>query len=91
MQCNLTKNYCFLLNILQGLIQPSMAILISNWFPRHERGFMYGFMGSATCLGTALGSIFTGYVCASAGGWPYSFYSVGKVFDILWNLMQDFI
>ena len=56
-----------------------MAILISNWFPRNERGFMYAFMGSSTSLGTALGGIFTGYVCKSAGRWPYSFYIIGKI------------
>lgn len=64
--------------LLQGMPGPCVTILIANWSPKSERGFLFSITQTAHSLGPAIGNIFAGYVSELPGGWSYVFYAVGK-------------
>lgn len=72
------KRIVFNFMLFQGLLIPCISVLISNWCPKTERGFLYSIIHSAHPLGPVLGNIFAGYVSESPRGWPYVFYSLGN-------------
>lgn len=57
---------------------PCISILVANWCPKTERGFLFSIILTSQSLGPALGNIFAGYISESPLGWSYAFYTVGK-------------
>ena len=70
---------------------PCLTILMANWCPKTERGFLYSMIQTSHSLGPAIGNIFAGYISESPGGWPYAFYTVGKSVIIMRSIFQLFV
>ncbi|MEO6880722.1 MAG: MFS transporter [Mycobacteriaceae bacterium] len=59
-----------------GLLNPQVAGLIQQLFPRHERGRAFGLLGTAVGVATATGPVVGGTIIGLGGqdwGWRYAF------------------
>lgn len=87
--------YCLVtLRVLEGLGEgvtyPSLTTLLGFWVPQSESSFLFAFAFSGGQLGTILGQLVAGPLCASAWGWPSVFYLTG-VAALLWLLPWCFL
>ncbi|RUS88339.1 hypothetical protein EGW08_003910 [Elysia chlorotica] len=76
----------------QGLAQPCMHTMWSNWAPDSEKSKLLAITFSGCQLGTVLVSWSAGIVCEQAllGGWPFVFYlygGLGVVWSVGWLLV----
>ncbi|PVD32482.1 hypothetical protein C0Q70_07921 [Pomacea canaliculata] len=70
----------------QGLVFPSMQLLLSKWAPSAERSQMVAFTYSGCQAGTVVGILVAGILCSTNSlGWPSVFYIFGGA-GILWAL-----
>ncbi|KAG8182752.1 hypothetical protein JTE90_023392 [Oedothorax gibbosus] len=80
----------FLRGLTQGVNIPVTFVLMSNWFPRQERGFLSTLVLSGYAFGAAIAGVPTGLLCdVPQLGWPSAFYS-GGVFAAIMSLLFAF-
>lgn len=75
--------------IIQGLSQgfffPSIQYLLGKWAPLSERSRMASFVYAGGPLGTVICMPVTGWISASAIGWPSAFY-LYAILGMIWSL-----
>lgn len=68
----------------QGLVFPSMQLLLSKWAPSAERSQMVAFTYSGCQAGTVVGILVAGILCSTNSlGWPSVFYIFGMRYSCL--------
>ncbi|CAD7015091.1 unnamed protein product [Ceratitis capitata] len=72
--------------LLQGIIFPSIATILSKWAPVEERSAMQTFIYSGGQLGIVLMLAASGKLCSSSLGWPSTFYIPGAL-GLLWSVI----
>lgn len=76
-----------LLGVSQGFVYPGCHILLAQWLPASERGFLSGFTYAGTQLGTVFMLAVSGVIASSSIGWPGIFYVSGgmsAVWAVVW-------
>ncbi|GFQ87913.1 MFS domain-containing protein [Trichonephila clavata] len=69
--------------LTQGFVTPALYRMMSNWFPKHERGLLSTLTVCGYAFGAMIGGVVTGWICDIPGlGWPPAFYFWGKLFDV---------
>ncbi|KAK7489398.1 hypothetical protein BaRGS_00019342 [Batillaria attramentaria] len=70
--------------LLQGLVFPSMQVILSKWVPATERSRLVAFTYAGCQAGTVFGMLSAGYLCdVPQLGWPSVFY-IGGGIGMLW-------
>lgn len=69
----------------EGVTYPALTTLLGFWVPQSESSFLFAFAFSGGQLGTILGQLVAGPLCASSWGWPSVFYLTG-VAALFWLL-----
>ncbi|GFU64205.1 putative inorganic phosphate cotransporter [Trichonephila clavipes] len=64
--------------LTQGFFTPAVYRLMSDWYPRSERGFLSTLVLCGYAFGVVVGGIVTGWLCdVPQLGWPSAFYFWG--------------
>ncbi|XP_053962823.1 putative inorganic phosphate cotransporter [Anastrepha ludens] len=72
--------------LLQGVMLPTVATIMSKWAPVEERSAMQTFTYAGAQLGIVLMLATSGGLCSSRWGWPSTFYLPG-VLGLLWTAL----
>ncbi|GFU17314.1 inorganic phosphate cotransporter, partial [Nephila pilipes] len=65
----------FVRGLSQGFVTPCVYRMMSNWFPKHERGFLSTLVVCGFAFGAMIGGVVTGWLCDIPHlGWPSAFY-----------------
>lgn len=85
-----TSVYCLIaLRVLigfgEGFAFPALLSLLGRWAPKNERATLFTLATMGIFLGTILGQVVSGPICASKllGGWPSVFYFFGSL-TLVW-------
>ena len=73
----------------EGVMFPSLNVLMSRWAPPQERSRLTGIVFSGPCLGSFAALPLWGYLCEDGGDWARVFYfggGAGVVWVLLWVL-----
>uniref|UniRef100_A0A034VMC2 Putative inorganic phosphate cotransporter n=1 Tax=Bactrocera dorsalis TaxID=27457 RepID=A0A034VMC2_BACDO len=77
----------FFQGMLQGVLFPTIATIMSKWAPVEERSAMQTFIYSGAQLGIVVMLATSGNLCSSRWGWPSTFYlpgALGLIWSVLW-------
>ncbi|XP_054739326.1 sialin-like [Anastrepha obliqua] len=80
----------FCQGLFQGATNPTLATIIVNWAPTHERSVMLTYCTSGTELGIVIMLATSGILCSSSWGWPSTFYlpgALGLLWAVLWFVL----
>ncbi|GFU27607.1 hypothetical protein NPIL_55621 [Nephila pilipes] len=70
----------FIRGLSQGFLSPAIYRLMSNWYPKCERGLLSTIVVTGNAFGMVIGGIVTGWMCdVPYLGWPSAFYFWGAV------------
>lgn len=68
----------FMRGLTQGFFTPAVYRLMSDWYPRNERGFLSTLVLCGYSFGVVIAGIVTGWLCdVPQLGWPSAFYFWG--------------
>ncbi|XP_048590335.1 sialin isoform X2 [Nematostella vectensis] len=76
--------------LAQGVIYPSLNVLLSCWAPPEERSKMLVITWTGCQAGNIIGLVVSGLLCASRFQWPSVFYLFGAS-GIVWYLFWCFL
>lgn len=74
----------------QGFMFPCVHCLLSRWVPLSERSRMGTFVYAGGPFGTVISMPVTGWISASAWGWPAVFYiygALGAIWVVIWLIL----
>lgn len=82
----------FCQGLCEGVAFPCMHVMLAQWLPRFERGFMSTIIYTGSMIGTVITLTLAGFLSAGdfLGGWPAIFYILGVagvVWFIAWALL----
>ncbi|GBN55629.1 hypothetical protein AVEN_354-1 [Araneus ventricosus] len=67
---------------LQGFVIPAMFRMITNWFPRNERGSLSTLVVCGYGVGVVVTGVINGWLCDVPNlGWPSAYYLWGKLLN----------
>ncbi|CAG9860071.1 unnamed protein product [Phyllotreta striolata] len=72
-----------IMGLAQGFFYPSIYGVLTNWVPSSERAHLGSSALAGVPFGIITGMSITGFISASWGGWPCSFYFYGML-GFLW-------
>lgn len=76
-----------LVGLSQGVIYPSINILLAQWIPLEERSRTASFVFAGALMGTLYSMVVSGWILRySAMGWPLVFYTFG-IISIIWFIV----
>uniref|UniRef100_A0AC35THH2 MFS domain-containing protein n=1 Tax=Rhabditophanes sp. KR3021 TaxID=114890 RepID=A0AC35THH2_9BILA len=75
-----------LMGIGEGLVQPSVNKMISNWIPTSDKAVALSVFTTGFQIAPIIGSPVAAFICSSQFGWEGVFYISGSVFA-LWTLL----
>ncbi|GFU01362.1 inorganic phosphate cotransporter [Nephila pilipes] len=68
----------FIRGLSQGFVTPALYRLMSDWYPKNERGFLSTLVVCGYAFGVVISGIVTGWLCDVPHlGWPSGFYFWG--------------
>uniref|UniRef100_A0A0A1WUT5 Putative inorganic phosphate cotransporter n=1 Tax=Zeugodacus cucurbitae TaxID=28588 RepID=A0A0A1WUT5_ZEUCU len=76
----------FCQGLLQGVLLPAVATILSNWAPVEERSALQTFIYSGCQLGIVVMLATSGKLCSSRWGWPSTFYLPG-ILGLIWSAL----
>ncbi|XP_011178032.1 putative inorganic phosphate cotransporter [Zeugodacus cucurbitae] len=76
----------FTQGLLQGVILPAVATILSKWAPVEERSALQTFIYSGLQLGIVVMLGTSGKLCSSSWGWPSTFYLPG-ILGLIWSAL----
>ncbi|CAJ0933817.1 unnamed protein product, partial [Mesorhabditis belari] len=80
----------FIMGFVESLVHPSIAALLSRWFPVEERSTAVALQNTGLIIGMILGPPLAGSLCASSLRWPAIFFVAGA-FGLLWSIFWGFL
>ncbi|XP_050723271.1 sialin-like isoform X3 [Eriocheir sinensis] len=88
---NISEHLFIALRVLEGMTQgvvfPSVHLLIAAWIPPKDKAKHASMILSGVQVGTVIGMSFGGWLCNTTflGGWPAVFYVFGSL-GVLWGI-----